>query len=298
MGSLPPRAVFVTRETDFDLLLTRHATREQARFFLERRGQSLEILETQHKAFTETLEKVRAIVPPDWRHAHVSRGDLDRFLFTPEDVVIAVGQDGLVANTAKYLEGQAVIGINPSPDLYDGILVRHPPGKLAKLLDAVITGARVFEPRTMVEARLESGERLTALNEIFVGHRSHQSARYFIETPNAREEQSSSGLIVASGTGATGWARSIMETTGRAVSLAPTDRSIGYFVREPFPSIRTGTSIQTGLLKAEASMRITSHMNEGGVIFADGVEADFLSFDWGRVATLQMSHKTLNLVTG
>ena len=41
------------------------------------------------------------------------RGDLDRFLFEPDDLVVIVGQDGLVANVSKYLDGQPVVGINP-----------------------------------------------------------------------------------------------------------------------------------------------------------------------------------------
>jgi hypothetical protein len=35
-----------------------------------------------------------------------------------------------------------------------------------------------LESRTLAEARLDDGQRLLALNEIFAGHRSHQSARY------------------------------------------------------------------------------------------------------------------------
>ena len=73
-------------------------------------------------------------MPADWRQALVRRADLDRFLFGPEDVVVAVGQDGLVANVAKYLDGQPVLGVNPAPDLYDGVLVRVPlgaPGRAA-----------------------------------------------------------------------------------------------------------------------------------------------------------------------
>ncbi len=46
----------------------------------------------------------------------MSRPELNRFLFEPEDVVIAVGQDGLVANVAKYLSGQMVVGVNPLPE--------------------------------------------------------------------------------------------------------------------------------------------------------------------------------------
>jgi NAD kinase len=294
MGVVAQRAVFVTRETDLESLLVRHGTREQARFYLETRGQEIGEAERRHERFAAALHEARAAVPGDWRQVLVKRADFDRFLFAPEDVVIAVGQDGLVANVAKYLRGQPVIGVNPDPGLFDGILVRWPAERFGEALRAAAAGA--VERRTMVEARLDGGERLLALNEIFVGHRSHQSARYEIGIAGTREYQSSSGLIAATGTGATGWARSIMGATGWQVPLAPNDRAFGYFVREPFPSLATGTSVRCGRVEAGASIEIVSRLNEGGAIFADGIEKDFLAFDWGRRAELRVSDEVLNLV--
>lgn len=297
MATNSPRAVFVTRETDYELLLARHATREQARFFLETRGQRIETLEARDRQLQDTLKQARLAVPGDWRQAHVHRPDLDRFLFGPEDLIVPVGQDGLVANVAKYLAGQPVMGINPSPDLYDGVLVRVPVRHLADLLRACVEGQAPIERRTMVEARLDAGERLLALNEVFVGHRSHQSARYSIAVSNEREDHSSSGLIVASGTGATGWARSIMDSMGTHLALTPEERAVAYFVREPFPSIATRTSLRAGKLVGEP-IEITSRMNDGGVIFADGMEQDFLVFDWGRRVSVAPAAHALNLVSG
>ncbi|MEG3089283.1 hypothetical protein [Sphingomonas sp. PB4P5] len=297
MATNSPRAVFVTRETDYELLLARHATRGQAKFFLETRGQDIDLLEDRHRQLHATLQAGRAAVPHDWRQAALTRADLDRFLFGPEDVIVAVGQDGLVANVAKYLSGQPVLGLNPAPDLYDGVLVRVPLARLAALLPASVAGAAPVEHRTMVEARLDTGERLLALNEVFVGHHSHQSARYHIATPDLAEDHSSSGLIVASGTGASGWARSIMEATHEVLSLDPQERAVAFFVREPFPSVATGTSLRAGKL-AQAPLDVTSRMNDGGVIFADGIEQDFLAFDWGRGVKLGPAAQTLHLVTG
>ncbi|HEX8556045.1 MAG TPA: hypothetical protein VF695_15165, partial [Sphingomonas sp.] len=217
--------------------------------------------------------------------------------FAPEDVIVVVGQDGLVANVAKYLDDQPVLGLNPAPDLYDGVLVRLGLADLRALLPASVAGAAPVERRTMVEARLDSGERLLALNEVFVGHRGHQSARYRIATADAAEDQSSSGLIVASGTGATGWARSIAEVTGAGLDLTPQERAVGFFVREPFPSIATGTRLRHGRITG-APLCVTSRMNDGGVIFADGIERDFLAFDWGRGVTIGPAARCLNLVTG
>lgn len=296
MTTTAPRAVFVTRESDYDLLLARHATREQARFYLETRGQKLGDLEARHERFQAVLHEARAAVPADWRQTLVSRADLDRFLFAPEDVIVAVGQDGLVANVAKYLNGQPVLGVNPAPDLYDGILVRVALDRLGAALPACLHGDVALENRTMVEGVLDTGEKLVALNELFVGHRSHQSARYRLALGDSAEDHSSSGLIVATGTGATGWARSIMEATGQHLALAPQERAVAYFVREPFPSIATGTLLRAGKLD-QAALKVTSRMNDGGVIFADGIEQDFLPFDWGRQVSLAPSERVLRLIT-
>ncbi|GJD59798.1 NAD(+)/NADH kinase [Methylobacterium dankookense] len=295
MAAVTPRAVFVVRETDFELLIARHATSGQARFFLESRGQSLAEVEARHRRFQAVLAQARAAVPADWRQALTHRADLDRFLFAPEDVVVTVGQDGLVANVAKYLAAQPVIGVNPAPDLYDGVLARIAVDRLGALLPASVAGAARIERRTMVQAVLDGGERLLALNEIFVGHRSHQSARYRIETGHTAEDQSSSGLIVASGTGATGWARSISEATRLTLPIGPEEPAVGYWVREPFPSTTTGTQICAGKL-TDASLTVTSRMNEGGVVFADGIEQDFLPFGYGRRVELGPAPRGLTLV--
>jgi len=296
MAGITPRAVFVARETDYELLLARHATREQVRFFLRTRGQDLAAVERRHEHFHDVLRGVRATVPDDWRSTLVSRKDLDRFLFAGDDVVVAVGQDGLVANTAKYLDGQPVLGVNPDPGFYDGILVPLSPDRIQNLLPAAANGDVAVEHRTMVEAQLDDGQKLLALNEVFIGHSSHQSARYEIEANGKREVQSSSGVIVSSGTGATGWARSIMESVHSHIPLKPDESALAFFVREPFPSVSTGTSIRYGKIDNRNPVRIVSRMNEGGVVFADGIEQDHLNFDWGRMIQVAVSKRQLNLV--
>jgi hypothetical protein len=277
------------------MLRARHVTREQSRFYLRARGQTLDQIEARHIKFEQALHHCRSTLPSDWRQAVVYRTDFDRFLFGPEDVIIAVGQDGLVANIAKYLDGQPVFGVNPDPQQYDGVLVRFAPDRWQETLARWMAHQVRFEQRPMVEAKLESGEKLLALNEIFVGHSTHQSARYAIRFGDQLEVHSSSGIIISSGTGTTGWARSIMEATGRSVSLQPVEKRVAFFVREPFPSIATGNSIQSGEMGLSEHLQITSMMNEGGTIFADGIEKDRLPFDWGRIASVGLSDKCLNL---
>lgn len=296
-SSLPPRAVVVTRQTDYQLLLWRHGSRAQAEFFLSSRGQTIDAVERNDERFQSALQQVLAAIPSAWRRSRVDRADLDRFVFEPSDVVVAIGQDGLVANVAKYLKQQRVIGINPDPSAYDGVLVPHAPSQAGRLLAASVEASASVQARTMVEARLDDGQRLLALNEVFVGHRTHQSARYRIGFGPDEERHSSSGVIVSTGTGATGWARSIHRQRRTDVTLpAPTDPRLVFFVREAFPSRRTGTSLTDGIVESGQALVLTSEMNEDGVLFGDGIEEDRVDFAWGMRAELRVSDLRLLLV--
>lgn len=299
MSGQTPRVVVVRRQTDYEALLAHHATHGQARFFLEARGQDIDEMQHLHDRFQDALAAVAGAIPAKWRQATVDRHDLDRFLFEPEDIVVVLGQDGLVANTAKYLDGQPVLGINPLPDRFDGILVPHAPETARDLLPACAGGDVATERRTMVHAALDDGQSLLALNEVFIGHRTHQSARYRIRCESGEERQSSSGVIVASGTGSTGWARSIHLSRGSDLVLpTPTEPELAFFVREAFPSIATGTTLTDGLIGKGTALEIVSEMNNGGVIFGDGVEDDCIAFAWGQKAVLSTAQLRLNLVTG
>ena len=296
MTALVPRVVVVTRQTEYAALLARHGTREQARFFLATRGRALEEVAEVDRLLRAAVETVAAAIPIDWRRARVDRTDLDRFLFEPDDVVVAVGQDGLVANAAKYLSGQVVVGCNPDRSRYEGILVTHRPADVPELLAAAAAAKVTVRERTMVEARLDDGLRLLALNEVFVGHRSHQSARYVLRAGEQSERQSSSGIVVTTGTGATGWGRSISLERHSSLALpGAQEAALAYFVREAWPSVATGASLTEGRIESEGLLLVSSEMDEGGVVFGDGIEADSLAFTWGRQISVGVAVERLRL---
>ena len=136
-----------------------------------------------------------------------------------------------------------------------------------------------------------------ALNEVFIGHRSHQSARYRLRVGQRQERQSSSGVICSTGTGCTGWARSIRDQRQLPEPLPlPDQRQLAWFVREPFPSVYTATGLDHGLLDKDAGLIVDSEMGEGGVVFADGIESDRLEFLDGHRVRVTIAQTTLNLV--
>ncbi|TXS15805.1 hypothetical protein, partial [Streptomyces sp. wa22] len=250
--SLAPRAVLVHRTTEYEELLARHGTHGQAAFVLAGRGRSVDEVAERHRRNEQALAEVAAAVPLRWRRSRVERADLDRFLFGPEDVVVVVGQDGLVANAAKYLSGQPVVGIDTDPGRNPGVLVRHRARDTAALCRAAVSPGAGVDALTMTEAVADDTQRLLALNEIYLGSPGHQTARYRIDTrggPSAGESQASSGVLVGTGTGSTGWLRSLWLERGSPLPLpAPSDRRLIWFVREAWPSPATGTSTVAGEL--------------------------------------------------
>jgi NAD kinase len=320
------KIVLVTRPTRLAELVIRFNTVSQARFYLEHQGADfsdyLREDETYHRALTEA----QAVLGRMGRVQIVDRSFLPNFVFAPEDTVVTLGQDGLVANTLKYLDGQPVVGVNPDPERWDGQLLPFQVGDLPKLMPEVMQGKRQTCSVTMAKAALNNGQVLYAVNDLFIGPKTHTSARYLIRSGQASETQSSSGVIVSTGMGSTGWLKSLLtgaaaitQSAGSALArqakadlVAATPRKtksngmvplnvntefawdanyLFYTVREPFPTKTTDASLVFGRVTPETPLILESRMPENGVIFSDGIEKDFLEFNAGTQAVIDIAER-------
>ncbi|MFJ3668803.1 hypothetical protein ACIPSE_20385 [Streptomyces sp. NPDC090106] len=294
--SLAPRVVLVHRTTEYAELVAHHGTHGQAAYFLSSRGRDIEELAERHRRTRQALAEVTSAIPLTWRQTRVERADLDRFLFGPEDVVVVVGQDGLVANVAKYLSGQPVLGIDSDPGRNPGVLVRHRPQDAARLLTSATPSA---DELTMVEAVADDTQRLVALNEIYLGAAGHQTARYRLGLDDhgaVVEAQASSGVLVGTGTGATGWLRSVWQQRGAELRLpGPAEQRLVWFVREAWPSPATGTSLTAGDLSPTTRLHLTVE-SERLIAFGDGMESDALELTWGQRVSVGVCGERLRLV--
>ena len=310
MDPLKHRIVLVVRRTRLEDLVSRYNTIEQARFHVEHLGADFSDYELEHANYQAALGEAEQTLGRFGRVQKLDRGFLANFLFPPDCLVVVLGQDGLVANTLKYLDGQPVIGVNPDPARWDGILLPFQVADLKLVAPEVLLSGRPMRSVTMARVRLNDGQELHAVNDLFIGPRSHISARYELRIGDRAESQSSSGVIVSTGLGSTGWFRSLV--TG-AIGMAGSDPSeelkrlqadgfpwesdfLYYTVREPFPSNMSHTSLVFGQVGTDTEMKIVSQMPDHGVIFSDGLVNDCLEFNSGMEASVGLADRQGQLV--
>ncbi len=305
------KIVIVTRKTELEELVARFNTLPQAQFYLERAGQDFTPIATRHQRYQTVLDAVRNEIPGGLNSQVIERSFLPQFTFGEADLIITIGPDGLVVNVAKYLDGQPILAVNPDPSCIDGVLLPFTVRDFACALHHTMNRRQPLQEVTMAEARLSDGQTLLAFNDLFIGARSHVSARYGIAQRQHEETHSSSGIIVSTGAGSTGWLRSVYAGAAAVTaslagqSAPPTDPErmpldaeyLVYAVREPFPSKATQTSLAFGTIDAKTPLILSSHMADNGVIFSDGMEADYLAFNAGARARIGIAPRNAYLIS-
>ncbi len=302
------KLVIITRRTRLEDLVARFNTRGQAKFYLEHAGVDFADYEREHDAYHAALDRLRQDLELGLPRQFLDRDLVPTYLFGPGDLVIALGQDGLVANTAKYAGDQPIIGVNPEPARFDGVLLPYTIDGAKQAVVGCLESRESFRAVTLAEAVLDDGQRLLAFNDLFIGARSHVSARYRLGFDGRDESQSSSGVLVSTGAGSTGWMSSVFNMAagitnfsggvgGDAFHLEWEDRELFFAVREPFISRRSSADLVAGVLSEERELMIESQMPSNGVIFSDGIEADFLAFNSGAIAHVRPAEQSAMLVT-
>lgn len=313
------KIVLVKRKTRLEELIVRYNTIQQAQFYIERLGVDFTDYIQEDQNYRHAVEQSMLVLQTIGRVQLLEREHVPNFIFGEDDIVVVLGQDGLVANTMKYVTHQPLIGVNPDPLRWDGILLPFQVRDLIQVVPDVLNRRRAIQEVMLAKAELNDGQTLYGVNDLFIGRKTHVSARYQLQLAGHTEQQSSSGIIVSTGMGATGWFKSVLagangivhsesyqQITGSMqyeethsftyTSLAWDTPQLYFTVREPFPSRTTSTECVFGQIHEQQPLRIVSQMPENGVIFSDGVESDFLEFNSGMTATIGLAEKRGHLV--
>jgi NAD kinase len=308
------KIIIITKKTALEEMVERFGTREQARFYLEHMGASFDGYQQAHEAYVRSLAALKAALPEGVRTQFVERAFVPNFLFGDRDLVVTLGPDGLVINVAKYLTHQPLLAFNPDPQRIDGVLIPFRVEHASQVFHRALAGDYPLKKVTMAKASLNDGQVLYGVNDLFLGQRTHVSARYRLRFRGQEENHSSSGIIVSTGAGSTGWFRSVI--TGAAGMMAALTASaevaeatkryrfdweadyLYFSVREPFVSKVSSAELVFGRIEAGEELEVISQMPQNGVIFSDGIESDFLRFDSGAIARIGLAEKKVHLFVG
>ena len=306
------KVVIITKKTGLDELIERFNTLEQSRFYLKHMGVPFSDYEAAHADYQKAVQAVKNAVPPGTHSQWIERAFVPNFTFGDEDFVVTIGPDGLVVNVAKYLNGQPLLAVNPDPARMDGVLIPFRAEEVGSRLPPALRGEFRRKQVSMARVTLNDGQSLHAVNDLFVGQRTHQSARYHLALNGQAEDQSSSGLLISTGAGSTGWRRSVLTGAAGVVgAFVPGDEVqavrdqyafdweagyLCYSVREPFISRASTANLIIGRIEAGQQMEATSQMPQNGVIFSDGIEEDYLEFNSGSIAMIGLAEKRVNLI--
>ncbi|MEA3492622.1 MAG: sugar kinase [Campylobacterota bacterium] len=305
------KIILITRKSRLDDLIHKFNTQNQAKFYIEHLGGDFKDYQNEHDQYQKVIIKAVKTLSKLGRVQQLDRSFLPNYIFSTDDTIVVIGQDGLVANCIKYLDTHPLIAINPDPDRWDGELLPFRVDDLERVIPKLFSGCCSTKKITLAKATLNTGEEIYGVNDIFIGPKSHSSLRYSIKINDQQEHQSSSGIIVSTGLGSTGWLKSLIlgansvskafqknsssdyKTKKRDIDASfPWDANYLYFtVREPFPSQYSQAEIVFGKITDEKTLEISSFMPENGVIFSDGIEKDFLNFNSGSVVTVSIAKK-------
>ncbi|MEN7550934.1 sugar kinase [Rapidithrix thailandica] len=301
------RIILVKSKTRLEQLVERFNSKAQAKFYIEHNGGDFAAYEAEHNTFYESLLTVQKSLTQTLKTTVLDKTYLPSFLFAPADLVVVIGQDGLVANTAKYAGSNPVLAINPDPQRNNGVLLPFTIETFQTGIQKALKAQASFKQITLAEAQLNDGQKLLAFNDFYIGKSNHTSARYKLSFRGQTEVQSSSGLIVSTGAGATGWLSSVFNELNGLFSFLGLDQSpcsyamnwdedrLCFIVREPFKSPYTGANLVAGSVTTESQLVIESQMPDDGVIFSDGILEDFIAFNSGKTVTISTAKEKVKL---
>ena len=300
MAAHTRRFVIVTRTPRAAEVRRTYASASLARFALKERHESYSTYSAEEEAILEAIERVKAALHDLGHILEIDRSLLPSTPFHGDDIFVAVGQDGLVANTLRYSRELPVIGINPDPARYEGALLPFTPSDASQAARAVLEKSFPIQKITLAEGKFSNGASIIAANDLFIGKADHSSALYRVAQHAKEERQSSSGILVSTPMGATAWQRSILagargiiQTFARETVIpdvpppAKSERSLSFWVREPWPSVASQANIVAGHVTEIAPLTVVSEMGSGGVVFADGMQQDSFPFPAGERLTIK-----------
>jgi hypothetical protein len=234
-----------------------------------------------HERQVAALGAFRALLRPD---QIVRRDEPTPERFGAASLIIAFGGDNHFQFVAQQVGGRTPVwGVNSDPCTSFGALLGVDAAGIAGALDRLARGDYRFEPWTRVVVEVDGVTLPPALCDVFLGERERRfMSRHRLEfvpggaTEVQSMEQKSSGLLIATGAGSSGWSTSAARYLfPGGISFPRTDRAARYLLTEAssaLPGFKGGVPPwSTGTLLQDGELVVHSLNDSDGLVSVDSL---------------------------
>jgi len=221
------------------------------------------------------------------------------------EVIIALGGDDFFKLVTHHNKGSLpILGVNSDPLSSVGALLPVTISELPEALKRLESGDYRIEPWTRISLRINGVECGSAINDIVLGKRDFRlTSRHELEYRGQKVTQRSSGMLISTGVGSTGWYASAGLYLGdHDRSFPKTARYARFELREPSVTVTEVDGVRVtrlpqlveGTLSEGASLRITSLNDDEGIASRDSL--DSVPFPRGSVAEISIDPNPCHVV--
>jgi NAD+ kinase len=244
-----------------------------------------------HGEHEKTLREVKsALNEQKIKSVFVEKGKETLRIVKGVDIVISVGGDGTFIEAAQLIRNDIpIFGVNSDPSTSEGAHTAATRHDFRHKLKLILNGDFSVEKWTRLKPILGKKKLPLSLNEIYVGAEYlFSTSRYAVTFHDRREEQKSSGILIATGCGSSAWYSS---AGGRPFSR--TAHEGRFIVREPYCGhLVCGRTVQ-GIFKPGENIVVESKMR-GGIVVVDS--AKVFKFPKGSVVKIDVSDRPLHVI--
>lgn len=241
------------------------------------------------KKHLETVEKVKAILNAK-NPELIKTNEIKEENFKGKDLIITIGGDGTFIKAASFIKEQLILGINSEPEFSEGALTSIMESEI-DFIKEILKGNFKIKKLSRIKITKDKKElKEVALNEVYIGTQNQfDTSRYEIKFKNCKEEQRSSGILIATPSGSTAWYKS-----AGGKPFKNETNILRFIVREPFIGRLFQPEILSGEIKNNEKLIIESKRINGGILAIDSNTV--YPFNLGEKIEIEISDKQLNII--
>ena len=243
----------------------------------------------------------------------ISRDNLAKEISKDAELIISSGGDNHFQYVAHFVNNKPIIGLNSDPHTSTGVLTYYTTKNFEKsrekwknkelsifdenILKRIKKDEINIEEWTLLEGILNGKKIQPTMTEYVIGEKeAHRDmTRYILDFDRKKEEQKSSGLIISTGAGSTGYYNSVYKFKHKRRDVFPKTEKIAKFITiMPYEELRGNYSILEGVLREGDEMIIHSLSKHEGKIYCDILE-DY-NFNGGAKFIVRISQKSLKVL--